>query len=320
MKTCEVVALGELLIDFTQNGMSSQNNPMYEANPGGAPCNVLAMLQNLGISTAFIGKVGKDQFGELLKGRVADRGIDITGLYEDVNSPTTLAFVKKNENGDRDFSFYRDHGADVMLTSKEVMANSELIENTKIFHFGSLSMTASPCTEATKTAIEIAKKSGSLLSFDPNYREPLWDSVDHAKEAIEYGFSKCDILKISDNEIELMTGESDIDAGIEKIIGKYNIPLVFATLGENGSKAFYKNLKVYDKGIRSDKTIETTGAGDTFCACALSFVLKYGIDNLNEERLSELLHFANTAACIITTRRGALSVMPTREEIKQYLQ
>ncbi len=311
----DVVALGELLIDFTNNDLSEQGNPMFEANPGGAPCNVLSMLQNLGNSTAFIGKVGDDFFGRLLKERIEKQGIDASGLVMDKNVPTTLAFVNKLPNGDRDFSFYRNPGADMMLTADDVMKNRTLLENAEVFHFGTLSMTDEPAREATKLAVDIAKNSGAMISFDPNYREPLWKSVDEAVMAMQYGFEKCDVLKISDNEVELFTGLKDIEAGAKKIQKDYDIPIVFATLGADGSMALYKDYVLKKEGFKNPDTIETTGAGDTFCACAIDFVRRNGLDELTEEKLSECLTFANAAASIITTRRGALSVMPALDEI-----
>ena len=319
MSRFNVVALGELLIDFTNNGISDQGNPLFEANPGGAPCNVLSMLQNLGNSTAFIGKVGDDFLGRMLKERIEKQGIDASGLVLDSTVPTTLAFVNKLPNGDRDFSFYRKPGADMMLTSDDVLRNRAVIESTKVFHFGTLSMTDQPAKEATKLAIDIAKESGAVISFDPNYREPLWRSVDEALEAMRYGFEKCDILKISDNEVELFTGLADVDAGARKIQEEFNIPIVFATLGPEGSIALYKDMVVKVAGFKNSATIETTGAGDTFCACAIDFVRRNGLDELTEEKLSECLTFANAAASIVTTRRGALSVMPTYDEVMLFL-
>ena len=313
----DVTALGELLIDFTSNGMTLQNNPLFEANPGGAPCNVLAMLQKLGKKTAFIGKVGNDIFGKMLREKVQATGIDISGLVTDEKVNTTLAFVQTLEDGDREFSFYRNPGADMMLTEAEV--DEEKIRNARIFHFGTLSMTAKGVEEATIKAIRVAKESGCILSFDPNLRPPLWSSEAKAKEKIAYGLSVCDILKISDNEIEFMTGTTDIDAGIAQIREDYNIPLIFATLGKDGSKAYYKDMCVYAEGFVNPNTIETTGAGDTFCANALNYVLEHGMDDLTEDNLKELLTYANAAASLITTKKGALCVMPTKDEIEEYL-
>ena len=315
----DVVALGELLIDFTGSGDSNQGNPLFEANPGGAPCNVLSMLQNLGNSTAFIGKVGNDFFGRMLKERIEKQGIDSTGLVFDEEINTTLAFVNKLPNGDRDFSFYRKPGADMMLTAEDVGKNADLIRNADVFHLGTLSMTDEPAKEATVRAVTIAKESGAVISFDPNYREPLWKNVDDATDAMKYGFENCDILKISDNEIELFTGFKDIEAGARKIKRDFGIPIVFATLGPEGSIALYKDMVIKKDGYRNPATIETTGAGDTFCACAIDYIHRHGLDNLTKDGLFECLSFANAAASIITTRKGALSVMPTQEEITAFL-
>ena len=317
MKEYDVVAWGELLIDFTENGTSGQGNPIYEANPGGAPCNVLSMLTKLGRKTAFIGKVGCDIFGNRLKTTLEEVGIDTSNLVMDEEVRTTLAFVETFPDGDRDFSFYRNPGADMMLREDEV--NIELLNNTKLFHFGTLSMTHEEVRNATKKAIAAAKEAGAIISFDPNLREPLWKSLDDAREQVAYGMSKCDVLKISDNEIQWFTGEEDYDAGIRKLKEQYDIPLIMLSMGKDGSRAYYKDLRVEAAPFLQEKTIETTGAGDTFGACCLHYVLKYGLNNLNEEKLKEMLTFANAAASIITTRKGALRVMPEEDEVREFL-
>ena len=316
MKKFDVVALGELLIDFTENGISSQGNPIFEANPGGAPCNVLAMLARLGKTTAFIGKVGNDRFGKVLSETIKDCRICADGLVFDDTVHTTLAFVHKKTDGDRDFSFYREPGADMMLRKCEI--DEEIIKSAKIFHFGTLSSTHEGVREATRYGVDIAKESGALISFDPNLRPPLWDSLEDARREIEYGFEKCDILKISDNEIEFMTGSTDYDKAVRELMGKYHIKLAFATLGKNGSRAYFGDMQAEFGGFDVD-TIETTGAGDTFCGSALNFILEHDINALTENDLKELLAFANAAAAIITTRRGALKVMPEKEEILDLL-
>lgn len=317
MKAFDVVALGELLIDFTENGVSTQGNTVYEANPGGAPCNVLAMLNKAGRRTAFIGKVGKDIFGNRLKATLDEVGIDTSNLIMDDDARTTLAFVETFPDGDRDFSFYRNPGADMMLREEEL--KEELIRNAKIFHFGTLSMTHDGVRSATRKAIEIAKESNAVISFDPNLRPPLWKSLEDAKEQVAYGLSKCDVLKISDNEIQWFTQEEDFDAGIAKLRSEYDIPLILLSMGKEGSRAYYKNLRVEVKPFLQKNTIETTGAGDTFGGCCLHHVLKYGLDNLDEEKLVEMLTFANAAASIITTRKGALRVMPEVEEVEAFI-
>lgn len=314
----DVVALGELLIDFTENGLSGQGNPLLEANPGGAPCNVLAMLNKLGKKTAFIGKVGNDQFGKMLKKVVEESGTDVSALAMDDQVHTTLAFVHTFPDGDREFSFYRNPGADMMLTKKEV--DPELIKKARIFHFGTLSSTHAGVREATRYAIDVAKENGLLVSFDPNLREPLWDSLDQAKEEILYGMSKCDILKISDNEMEFMTGTTDYNKGVEMLREQFDIPLICVTLGKEGSRAFYKDMIVEAAPFVREDTIETTGAGDTFEACTLNYILEHGLEDLTEENLKEMLTFANAGASIITTRKGALKVMPKKEEIEKVIQ
>ena len=278
----DVTALGELLIDFTENGDSSQGNPTFEANPGGAPCNVLAMLNRLGKKTAFIGKVGNDMFGKQLKAAVEECGIDTRNLVMDDEIHTTLAFVHTYPDGDRDFSFYRNPGADMMLTKDEV--DADLIRNSRIFHFGTLSSTHEGVREATRYALDVAKEAGCIITFDPNLRPPLWKDLN--------------------------------DALIEE---KYHIPLVLITMGKDGSRAYYRGRKVEAAPFLQEKTIETTGAGDTFCASTLNYVLEHGLEDLTDENLAELLTFANAAASLITTKKGALRVMPERDEVLDFI-
>lgn len=316
-KKYDVIALGELLIDFTMNGQSEQGNNMFEACPGGAPCNVLALLNKMGKKTAFIGKVGKDQFGTLLRDTITETGIDASNLMVDENVNTTLAFVHTFPDGDREFSFYRNPGADMMLTADEV--NPEVVKDTKVFHFGTLSMTHDGVREATKKAVETAKANGCLVSFDPNLRPPLWSSLDLAKEQMEYGFGKCDILKISDNEIQFVSGKEDYDEGIAYLQETYNIPLILLTMGKDGSRAYYKGMRVERPGF-SVKAIETTGAGDTFCGSSLNYLVDHDFENLTEEQLGEMLTFANAAAALVTTKKGAIKAMPVKEEVLELIQ
>lgn len=315
MKSYDVTALGELLIDFTENGVSAQGNPVLEVNPGGAPCNVLAMLTKLGMKTAFIGKIGKDMFGTQLETALKEVGIDTKGLKKDAKVHTTLAFVHTMEDGDREFSFYRNPGADMMLAADELA--EDIIKDTRIFHYGSLSMTDEPCRTATKEAIRMAEEAGAILSFDPNLREPLWGSLDEAREQIRYGLEHCKILKISDNEIQWFTGKEDFDEGIALLQEIYQIPLILLSMGKEGSRAYTKDLRVEAASFRQENTIETTGAGDTFCACVLYYVLSHGWKAYSEAELREMLTFANAAASIITTRKGALRVMPEKEEVEK---
>lgn len=318
MKKYDVTALGELLIDFTENGVSAQGNPLFEANPGGAPCNVLAMLTRLGHKTAFIGKVGDDFFGKQLKDALLDVGIDASYLLMDKEIHTTLALVHTFPDGDRDFSFYRNPGADMMLTEDEV--SEELIADSRVFHFGTLSMTHEGVRAATKNALKIAKESGAVISFDPNLRPPLWESLDAAREQVLYGLGQCDVLKISDNEIQWLSGEEDFDAGVDWIKARYpQIRLILVSLGKEGSRAYYDGTVVEVPAFIQEHTIETTGAGDTFCGCVLHYICEHGLDGLTEAGLKEMLTFANAAASLITTKKGALRVMPRREEVLELL-
>ncbi|MGM9627611.1 MAG: carbohydrate kinase [Faecousia sp.] len=319
MKQYDVVALGELLIDFAQNGTSLQGNNLFEACPGGAPCNVLAMLRKLGKSCAFVGKVGNDMFGKLLKDVITDAGINADALVMDDKIPTTLAFVQTFANGDRDFSFYRKPGADMMLTEDDLPLDT--IANARIFHFGTLSMTHEGVRKATEKAVAAAKEGGALISFDPNLRPPLWENLEDAKEAIAWGLSQCDILKIADNELEFMTGETDFVKGAAILQTTYpNIKVLNVTAGADGSYSFYgEEEPVFVPSFKLGGTIETTGAGDTFCASVLNFVLENGIACLTPEDREAMLRFANAAAYIVTTRKGAIRAMPERGEVEAIL-
>ena len=318
MKTFDVVALGELLIDFTENGVSGQGNTVYEANPGGAPCNVLAMLNKAGRKTAFIGKVGQDIFGNRLKATLDGVGIDTSNLIIDEEARTTLAFVETFPDGDRDFSFYRNPGADMMLTEAEIP--EEQIAASRILHFGTLSMTHEGVRAATQKALAAAKKNGVLISFDPNLRPPLWPSLEAAKQQVLCGLGYCDVLKISDNEITWLTGTQDYDEGVAWIRIRYpDIALILVSLGKEGSRAYYGKETVEVPAFVRQDTVETTGAGDTFCGCVLNYILEYGLQKLSRENLTEMLRFANAAASLITTRKGALRVMPTRQEVEALL-
>lgn len=317
-KNFDVIALGELLIDFTENEISRQGNPIFEANPGGAPCNVLAMLNKLGKKTSFLGVIGKDQFGTALRASLDELGIDTGHLYEDEEVHTTLAFVHTFEDGDRDFAFYRNPGADMMLREDQV--DEEYIKSARAFHYGTLSMTHVGVRKATYKAIEIARENGLLISFDPNLRPPLWKTMDEAREQIAYGLSKCELLKISEEELEFMTGTKDVKGGAHSLLEKYpNIKLMNVTMGKEGSIAFHEGKEVFQSPFLQENTIETTGAGDTFGACVLNYVLENGIEGLSEIQLQEMLCFASGASSLITTKKGALRVMPEKEEIEKFI-
>ena len=318
MKRYDVVALGELLIDFTENGSSDQGNPVFEANPGGAPCNVLAMLRKLDKRCAFVGKVGSDMFGRRLKAVAEEAGIDMGGLRMDENVRTTLAFVHTDEHGDRDFSFYRNPGADMMLTEDELPL--EIIRDARIFHFGTLSMTHDAVRQATKAAVQAAKEAGAIISFDPNLRPPLWDSMNEAKAQMLWGLSQADVVKIADNEIEFLTGTADFDKGTAALRERFgNIRLLNVTAGANGSYAYHQDKRVFVPSFLLGGTIETTGAGDTFCASVLNFALERGLEGLSRDDLRDMLRFANAAAYLVTTKKGAIRSMPERERVEAIL-
>ncbi len=313
----DVVALGELLIDFIEEGTSKQGNPLLEANPGGAVCNVLSMLQKLGKKTTYIGKVGNDGFGNMLKSRIASEGIDCSYLCMDDEVHTTLAIVTKDETGDRDFAFYRKPGADMNLNEDEV--KEEVFKEAKMFHFGTLSFTDEPVRSATIKALKLAKENKMIISFDPNLRQPLWDSLDTAKKWTAFGLSYCDILKISDNEIEWFTGINDYDKAVNMLKESYpNIKLITVSLGRDGSLAYYNNIKASKEAFLNEGETETTGCGDTFMGCVINYILDNGW-NLNQKNLEEMLEFANGAASLVSTRKGALAVMPKKDEIVDYI-
>ncbi len=271
------------------------------------------MLAKLGRNTAFIGKVGDDIFGRRLAGELRELSINTESLLLDKDTRTTLAFVENDETGDRSFSFYRNPGADIMLLPDEV--NEEAIKAAKIFHLGTLSMTHEPVLSATKKALSCAKENGCIISFDPNLREMLWESKEDAEAAFDYGMKYCDVLKISDNELVWFTGEADYSKGIELLQSRYNIPLIVFSMGRDGSRAYCNGKAVEMPAFVQQSTVDTTGAGDTFMGLCLHFVLKYGIENMTEDNLSEMLRFANAAASIVTTRKGALRAMPAEDEV-----
>ncbi len=309
----KVVALGELLIDFIQYGDSENQNPLYEANPGGAPCNFLAMLNKLKEDVSFIGKVGNDAFGEQLEKTLIDAKIGIEGLIKSDTEPTTLAFVHHDEFGDRSFTFYRKNGADAALSVDDI--KEDIIEKASHFHFGTLSMTNEICKDATLKAINIAKENNLLISFDPNLRENLWDDLEKAKEAFIEGFKVCNILKIADNELSWFTGEEDLNKAIKLFREQYPIDLIFLTLGKNGSKAYYKDIEVSAQTFLDIKCVDTTGAGDSFMGSAIYKILNYGIENLNQDNLKETLIFANAAASLVASKKGVINSLPNIDEI-----
>ncbi len=308
----DVTALGELLIDFTPCGTSEAGMNLFEQNPGGAPANVLAALCNLGFQTAFIGKVGDDMHGALLKDTLDKAGIDTTGLIVDDSVFTTLAFVSL-QNGERNFSFARKPGADTQLRPEEV--KEEIVKNTKIFHCGSLSLTDEPARSATFHAVKMAKEAGALISYDPNYRAPLWNSVEEAKEQMRSMIPYADIMKISDEETALLTDYSDPKEAAQALLDQ-GVACVVVTLGKDGALLKTAQVEIVEKG-KERKVVDTTGAGDSFWGGILSRFAKDGISpaEITEEKAREYVRFANAVAGLCVEKRGAIPAMPTLEQV-----
>ena len=315
----DIVALGECLIDFTPHGCSDSGIPLFQQNPGGAPANVLAEAAKLGCSTAFIGKVGDDSFGNFLERILMDAGIDCSSMIKDPSFPTSLAFVSLDEKGDRSFSFYRHGSADVMLSKEDV--DARLLGNTRIFHFGSVSMTDEPSRSATIDAARIADEAGALISYDPNYRPLLWDSQEEAISVINSVLPYCDIVKVSYEELQLMTGLDDLDAGAEAISAK-GPECVVVTLGPDG--AFIRTGK-YSASYRTYdvKTIDTTGAGDSFYGALLYKILQLCchpgrlFGTLAADEIDSAMMFANAAGSLATMKHGAIPSLPGIDEINR---
>lgn len=317
----DIVSLGELLIDFTPNGTNDLGASLYAQNPGGAPANVLAMASRLNCRTSFLGKVGQDQFGTFLADVLKQNNIDITGLVFDSSVNTTLAFVFLDDKGDRSFSFYRRPGADMMLRAEEV--NRDIIKQSKIFHFGAVSLTEPPANTATLDAAAFARKEGKLVSFDPNYRPPLWNYDEaRASASMREAASLAHIMKVSEEELLLLTGESDIEKGAT-LLSAMGPSCILVTLGPKG--AFFRTpsvsgiLPTYDVRV-----VDTTGAGDAFVGCTLASLCKHAspeaLEQLTKEQWEDIIRLANAAGSLATTRKGAIAIMPTMDELQKCMQ
>ena len=316
MKKYNITALGEILIDFTPMDKSKSGMQVFEQNARGAPANVLACATKFGQKTAFIGKVGQDMQGEFLRQTLVQAGIETKGLISDKDFFTTLAFVSLTETGERSFSFARKPGADTQISVSEV--DVEILKETKIFHFGSLSLTHNPSHDATIYAIEFAKNNGAIISYDPNYRELLWDSFDSASQKMKSVLKYVDILKISDQETEIITCEKDPYVA-SKILIDMGIPVVSITLGEDGAMISNKKGTRYIEAIKADKVVDTTGAGDCFWG-AMLYKIGQSVKHpsqLDIEELASFTKFANAAASLCVRKRGAMSSIPTLEEIAE---
>ena len=305
-------ALGELLIDFTPAGKTPAGIPIFEQNPGGAPANVAVQAARLGVSAGFIGKVGQDMFGTFLRDTLVKQNVDVENLHFSNDTATSLAFVQLSESGDRDFSFYRSANADVMLCKEDIP--EEALKAAKIVHFGSVSLTADPARTATLDAAARAKKLGAIITYDPNYRANLWHSEEEAIAQMKAPLPLVDILKVSDEELPLLTGTTDCENGTAQL-AQNGIRLIFVTLGANGVFYRFGEKTGHVAGVPC-KVGDTNGAGDTFFGAALSKLCKEDLNFLTADKLEGILAFANKAASITTSRRGAIPAMPTLTEVE----
>lgn len=310
----DVVAMGELLIDFAPVSVDGDGYPTMAAHPGGAPANFLAALARFGASTALLGKVGTDTFGRLLTATLQKAGIGTRGLVADDTVFTTLAFVTLDETGDRDFAFSRKPGADTCLTFEEL--DLSLIDEAKVFHFGTLSLTDEPARTATQKAVAYAKSKGKLITYDPNLRKPLWKDLEEAKEQLLWGLSQADVVKISDEEVEFLFGLG-VEEGARHILETYGVKLVFVTCGAEG--CFFKNAAAegHVPSLKGINVVDTTGAGDIFGGSALWKLLQLdkAPEALNEAELRSVVRFACTSAGLSTTKPGGISSIPEYEDI-----
>ena len=310
----DVVAMGELLIDFTCVSKDGEGYPTMAAHPGGAPANFLAALAKFGTSAALLGKVGNDAFGKLLIGTLDQAGIGTSGIIMADDVFTTLAFVTLDETGNREFSFSRKPGADTCLSYDEL--NMELIDGAKVFHFGTLSLTDEPARTTTYKAVEYAKSAGKLITYDPNLRKPLWKDLEEAKKQLIWGMTKADVVKISDEEVEFLWGLG-VEEGADYILKNFGVKLVFVTCGAKG--CFFKNAVAegHVPSLKGIKVIDTTGAGDIFGGSAVYKLLQTGKapETLNEEELREVVTFACTSAGLSTTKPGGISSVHEYQQI-----
>ena len=315
----DVVALGELLIDFATVGTDADGYPTMAAHPGGAPANFLAALTKFGASTALIGKVGGDTFGKLLLNTLKNAGIETKGMVVTDDVFTTLAFVTFDAHGDRDFAFSRKPGADTCLNFEEI--DLSLIDEAKVFHFGTLSLTHEPARTATQKCVAYAKNAGKLITYDPNLRKPLWKNLEEAKTQLLWGLAQADVVKISDEEVEFLFGLG-VEAGAKHILENFDVKLVFVTCGAEG--CFFKNsvAEGHVPSLSGISVIDTTGAGDIFGGSAVWKLLQTGKapETLTEDELRDIVSFACTAAGLSTTKPGGISSVPEYADVLRFHQ
>lgn len=314
----DVVALGELLIDFACISTDASGYPTMAAHPGGAPANFLTALTKYGSKTALLGKVGNDTFGRLLIGTLENAGIETRGLVVSDDVFTTLAFVTLDEQGDREFSFARKPGADTRITFEEL--DLSLIDEAKVFHFGSLSLTDEPARFTTYRAVAYAKSKGKLITYDPNLRKPLWKDLEEAKKQMLWGLSQADVVKISEEEVEFLFGMG-VQDGAEYILRNFGVKLVFVTCGADGCWFQNEKHRGHVAGLSGLKVVDTTGAGDIFGGSAVCRLLQINVipEELNEAELREIASFACTAAGLSTTKHGGISSVPELETVMAHI-
>lgn len=309
----DVVALGELLIDFASLSTDGDGYPTMAAHPGGAPANFLAALTKYGAKTALLGKVGTDAFGKMLIGTLAKTGIETRGIVADENVFTTLAFVTFDDQGDREFSFARKPGADTCLRFEEL--DLSLIDQAKVFHFGTLSLTDEPAKTATEQAVRYAKERGKWITFDPNLRKPLWKNPDDARAAMLWGLHQADFVKISDDEVEFLLGCDEKEAG-NLLLTEFGVKLALVTMGPRGAYLVNRNASAYAESPKVSP-VDTTGAGDICGGSAVSQILRLGkpMEALNAEELSRIVRFASTAASLSTEKPGGIPSIAEYETV-----
>ncbi|MBA0664343.1 hypothetical protein Goklo_004366 [Gossypium klotzschianum] len=309
-----IVSFGEMLIDFvpTVSGVSLAEAPGFLKAPGGAPANVAIAVSRLGSKASFIGKLGDDEFGHMLADILKQNGVSGDGILFDQGARTALAFVTLRADGEREFMFYRNPSADMLLTPEEL--NLDLIRSAKVFHYGSISLIVEPCRSAHLKAMEVAKESGALLSYDPNLRLPLWPSADEARKQILSIWDKADIIKVSDVELEFLTGSNKIDDETAMKLWRPNLTLLLITLGEKGSMYYTKYFHGSVDAFHVN-TVDTTGAGDSFVGALLCKIVEDPTILENESKLREVLKFANACGAITTTKKGAIPALPTEAEV-----
>lgn len=312
----DILSMGELLIDFTPVGQTEDGRLLFARNPGGAPANVAVQAKRAGVSAGFLGRVGKDMFGDFLVSTLKDCGVETQGLSQDPDYATTLAFVQLNDQGDRDFSFYRNPGADTRLSFEGT--DLSLVDNCKLLCFGSLLMTAEPSRSAVEQLVDYARKQGKITAYDPNWRPPLWKGREEEGVArMKSLIPKADIMKVSDEELALLTGKDSVEEGAWALL-EQGVSLVVVTMGPKGCRA-YTPGNTLEKNTYDTHVKDTTGSGDSFFGALLAKIVLSGKRpaQLSQEELADFVDFANAAGAVCATKTGAIPALPETEAIEE---